>query len=337
LRIPLPRGPNAGDAIIETTTRTTPQHFGDPAAEFDAGHRSAALFDVGDRSLIEIRGADRAAFLHSFCTNDIKRIAAGESCEAFVTNVKGRVLGHVSVFVEPDAIWLESVAGADETLIAHLDRYLITEDVQLHSRTAEFGKFFLTGPRADAVRSDRLQPVEDDNVRVRRVDWFNQPGFLLAFPRDVSGALWTRLSESDDCRPAGTRAFHALRIEAGFPLYGRDITDDNLAQEVGRNDRAISFTKGCYLGQEPIARIDAMGHVNRELRRLRLEHGPPPADGATILADDHQEIGRVTSSVQLTEETPPLALGYVRSRWTKAGTTVLVDCGGGDRVAATVL
>jgi tRNA-modifying protein YgfZ len=330
------------DAIIESRTYTVPADFGDQLAEFEAGHTSSALFDVGDRSQIEIRGADRAAFLHSFCTNDIKRLAAGQGCEAFLTNVKGRVLGHVFVFVETDAIWLETVAGADEALIAHLDRYLITEDVQLHPRTRELGEFFVTGPRAAAVLEsaglhvpgERMQSVERGDVRVRRVDWFDQTGHLIAIPRGMTGSLWDRLSHCDECVPAGRQAFHALRIEAGFPLFGRDITDDNLAQEVGRTAQAISFTKGCYLGQEPIARIDAMGHVNRELRRLRLEHGPPPADGAKIVVDD-QDIGRVTSSVQLTDASQPFALGYVRSRYAKAGTAVVVACGD-EPVSATV-
>jgi len=328
-----------------TGERSFPPHFGDPLAEFNAGRTTAALFDVGDRSQIEVRGADRVAFLHNFCTNDVKRLAAGQGCEAFVTNVKGRVLGHVFLFVEADGVWLESVAGADESLIAHLDRYLITEDVQLHARTAEFGELFVTGPQAEAVLTAAGFSVElrepyshtqiDDDIRVRRVDWFNQPDFLLAFPRSAEAEFRERLASCDDCFPAGSLAFHALRIDAGFPLYGVDISEDNLAQEVGRTASAISFTKGCYLGQEPIARIDAMGHVNRELRRLRLENGPAPAAGAQILSPDEDEIGRVTSSVQLTAASQPLALGYVRSRYTKAGTCVLVESGG-ERVAATV-
>ena len=209
-----------------------PLHFGDPQAEFEAGRTTAAAFDVSDRSQIEVRGADRAAFLHSFCTNDVKRLSPGEYCEAFVPNVKGKVLGHVFVFVEPEAIWIESVAGADAALIEHLDRYLITEDVQLRARTAELGEFFVTGPRAAAVRNDRLQSVESvTDIRIHCIDWFNQPGFLIAFPRVQAAALWQRISESDDCRPAGSLAFEALRIDAGFPLYGRDVSDDNLAQE----------------------------------------------------------------------------------------------------------
>jgi tRNA-modifying protein YgfZ len=327
---------------------SSPQHFGDPLAEFNAGRTSAALFDVGDRSQIEVRGADRAEFLHNFCTNDVKRLSAGQGCEAFVTNVKGRVLGHVFLFVEADAIWLESVAGADETLIAHLDRYLITEDVQLHSRTAETGEFFVTGPRAEAVVTsagfavDLQEPyshaqVESDHggIRVRRVDWFNQPGFLIAIPRSAAAELRVRLANCDDCFAAGSLAFHALRIDAGFPLYGSDISEDNLSQEVGRTARAISFTKGCYLGQEPIARIDAMGHVNRELRRLRLERGPSSEGGARIISPDEDEIGRVTSSVQLTDDSQPLALGYVRSRYAKPGKAVLVESGS-ELIAATV-
>lgn len=129
---------------------------------------------------------------------------------------------------------------------------------------------------------------------------------------------------------AGEDEFHSRRIAAGFPLFGIDISDDNLAQEVGRTALAISFTKGCYLGQEPIARIDAMGHVNRQLCRIELPSGPPPAPGTPVLdkpTSDGKVVGAITSSTSrgLGEADKPLALAYLRSVFAKTGTQVFVE------------
>lgn len=323
------------------------RHFGDPRAECEAGRRSAVVFDVNDRTQVELTGGDRIAFLNNFCTNDLTKLLPGAGCETFLCNVKGRVLAHAFAFVEDASVWLETVAGTEEALVAHLDRYLITEDVALHRRSDQWGELFVTGPNAlPALRSagmpcelpqvgaHALQERGPSLLRVRRVDWFDRPGVLVSAPRERLPDVWNGLA-AVAVPPGGALAFHALRIAAGFPLYGTDITEDNLAQEAARTRRAISFTKGCYLGQEPIARIDAMGHVNRELRGLRLETGPAPRPGAAIVApEDGQEIGRITSAVQL-EDDPPLALGYVRSRFVEPGTAVLVEAGT-ERRPATV-
>jgi folate-binding protein YgfZ len=126
-------------------------------------------------------------------------------------------------------------------------------------------------------------------------------------------------------RPAGSLAFHALRIEAGMPLYGIDISEDNLAQEVGRTKQAISFTKGCYLGQEPIARIDALGHVNRELCGLKLSTGSAPPPGRAVNSEDgSKEIGSITSSVLSPLDNTPFALAYLKSQYLTPGTRVSI-------------
>ncbi|MFQ5730488.1 MAG: YgfZ/GcvT domain-containing protein [Planctomycetaceae bacterium] len=326
-------------------SNATPAHFGDPSAEYRAGRESAALFDVSDRAQIEVTGEDRAAFLHGFCTNDVKSLQPGGGCEAFFTNIKGRVLAHAFLFAADDSLWIETVAGAEDGLIAHLDRYLITEDVQLRARTAEFGELLVSGPQtlpavaAAGFASDLDAPnshCRTDGVRMRRVDWFDTPGVLLSIARGDLPAVWRRLSETQETPPAGATAFHALRIEAEFPLYGMDITEENLAQEVDRNDTAISFTKGCYLGQEPIARIDALGHVNRLLRGLRIAGGAAPSPGAVILGpDDEVEIGRVTSATRLPDGSGAVALACLRSRYAAAGSAVIVETGG-ERLNGTV-
>ena len=148
-------------------------------------------------------------------------------------------------------------------------------------------------------------------------------------PRELLPGLAARLRNGGFV-PGGADAFHALRIEAGFPWFGIDFDADNLAQEIGRTARAISFTKGCYLGQEPIARIDAMGHVNRELRTLKLGLGPLPAPGATVHpVDDPAEIGRVTSVGRLPTTREGLGLALLRSAHLAPGHAVRVAVGDG--------
>lgn len=347
---------HSGAAFPHDSTTESPEHFGDPRAEYHAARTTAAVFDFSRRTQIELTGNDRAKFLHNFCTNDIKKLSPGQGCEAFLTNVKGRVLGHVFVFVGADSIWLETIPEAEAGLLAHLDRYLITEDVALHGRTAEWGELLVTGPASTAKLHalgwlDQELPVDghswgrfptclnDDNedggsetcptnesLHVRRVDLLGTPGYLLAAPRPALGELWTQLTTAG-VQPAGSLAFEPLRIEAGFPLYGRDITEDNLAQEVARTSRCISFTKGCYLGQEPIARIDALGHVNRELRRLHLESGPIPSAGDKVLSADGQEAGTITSAALSFADDRPVAFALLKSKFVAAGTMVQVRTG----------
>jgi folate-binding protein YgfZ len=155
------------------------------------------------------------------------------------------------------------------------------------------------------------------------------PTRLLSIARVDGDDAWQTLTQAGAC-PSGAAAFHALRIAAGFPLYGLDISEEQLAQEVGRTSRAISFTKGCYLGQEPIARIDAMGHVNRELRRLEFSTGPLPTPGTVVHdkpAPDGKPIGQVTSaawSLRSRNDDKPLALAYLRNGFNSPGTKVVV-------------
>lgn len=311
-------------------------HFGDAEREYQAAKGEAVLFDVSDRAQIEMTGKDARQFLNNFCTNDINRLGTEEGCEAFVTNVKGRILAHIFVFVNDDSVWIETNRHVEEALLAHFDRYLITEDVQLHSRTDQFGQLFVTGPDSGEklsslnIQSNSLGLLEhtithrgDYSLVTRQLDLLGQPGCLLSVDRTRLLDLWQKLIASG-IRPGGAEAFHAHRIESGFPLYGLDLTDDNLAQEAARTQRAISYTKGCYLGQEPIARIDALGHVNRELRILRLKSTPAPEAGAVIRAENGREIGAITSSAMVPGEDRSVALGYVRSSHAKPETAVIV-------------
>ncbi len=308
-----------------------------------------SVFHLADRSHIRLRGVDRVKFLHSFCTNDIKKLQPGQGCEAFLCNAKGRTIGHVTVFAEPEELWLETVPGAAAGLIAHLDRYIIREDVLLHDATAEFAEMACVGPQAsehlasalnvfEAARelpqllerlsvpgSMGLTPLGDSAaVTVRLVDWLGQPTYLLFGPRPLIATLYQETVHAGGI--AGADAdWESWRIDAGFPTYGVDVTEQNLPQEAARNGRCLSFTKGCYLGQEPIARLDALGHTNRELRRLSLETHQPPAAGTPLLdAAADETVGAITSSAQSPSGAGCVALGYLKTRWTAPGTRVRV-------------
>ena len=291
--------------------------------QYNALTHGAGLVDFSDRTQIEFTGADRAKFLHNLCTNAVRDLPAGRGCEAFVLDVKGHIVGHVFLFVGPESIVLETVPGQAEKLLAHFDRYLIREDVQLHDRSTDWAELLLSGPSAAAILTNlgakvpenRLDhnPAEIAGVQVwlRRVDLAGPGGFLIACRRDDFPAVQNRLSS--DAAPCGQEAFETARIEAGTPLYGRDITAENLPQEIDRDRLAISFTKGCYLGQETVARIDALGHVNHLLRLVKFSgEAIPPAGTELQAADGDKPIGHVTSSCWSSKLNAPIAIALIR-------------------------
>jgi len=330
------------DYTIQPTTS------GDPQAESLAALTTAVLFDLGARTQLELTGADRQKYLHNFCTNEIRNLRPGQSCEAFVTTIQGKIKAHIFVFAEENSLWVDALPGFEDLLFAHFDKYLITEDVQFHRRSNEFVEFYANGPdclprlAGFGLPVSNLVPfqhvrvaLESHPIAVRRVDWLGGPGCLIQVAVADAAAVWKSLS-AGGLLPAGPAVYDALRVAAAFPNYGVDLTDDNLAQEAARTNLAISFTKGCYLGQEPIARIDSMGHVNQELRGLRLESGPVPAVGAKVLMPGEvREAGHVTSAAWDFTADAPIALAIIKRNYLSPGTKLNVVCGD-QEIAATV-
>lgn len=317
-----------------------PLNFGNSKHEFRTARESSALFDLGHRTQLEVTGVDRQKFVHSFCTNEIRGLKSGRSCEAFVTTIQGKVLAHIFVFAESHALWIDCVGGLEDKLFQHFDKYVISEDITFHRRSADWTEFYLSGPQSatqlnlmglTASTLDRHQHertvFETIPLSLRRVDWLNEVGFLVQVPTVHAPTLWSRLT-TNGITPAGHEAFEGLRILAMFPHYGIDITEQNLAQEVARTELAISFTKGCYLGQEPIARIDSLGHVNQELRGLKLARGPLPDRSAKVLMPGEvREAGTVTSAAWDYSTDTPVALALLKRNYMSAGRelTVAID------------
>lgn len=342
------QSPGAIQVVTGASAIERPDNFGDPQREFLAASQDAAVFNLGQRTQLELIGQDRQKYLHNFCTNEIRNLQPGESCEAFVTTIQGKIKAHIFAFAEESSLWVDSNPGDEDLLFAHFDKYLISEDVQIARKSGDFVEFYATGPQALARLSALGLPTADllvhrhrrahlagSSLSVRRVDWLGGPGCLLQVPASTAEAVWASLITSG-LVPAGRAAFEGLRILAGFPEHGVDLTEANLAQEAARTELAINFNKGCYLGQEPIARIDSMGHVNQELRGLRLTSGPLPAAGAkVVLPGEVREAGVVTSAGWDYSTNQPVAMALLKRNYLSPGTKLQVAVGD-QEVAATV-
>ncbi len=295
-----------------------------------------ALFDLGPRAQIELRGKDRQSFLHNFCTNDIKKLSPGLGCEAFLTNIKGRILGHIIVSATDESLWIDSEPGTAEFIVSHLDKYIITEDVTIADRTTDFTPLLLIGPQSEAWLTSHLSDftppplwgqvnttLDGVEIMLRRVGFTSQTSFEFLTATPDAAPLRQSIIEGG-VPSMEYEVFAALRIEAGFPRYGVDLTDANLAQEANRTEQAISFTKGCYLGQEPIARLDALGHVNKDLRRLALENGPVPAPGTPVLSTNGDIAGHITSAASSPATGLPIALAMLKTTGSSTVSELLV-------------
>jgi tRNA-modifying protein YgfZ len=252
-------------------------------------------------SSVTVSGADRQTFLHNFCTNDIRRLVPGQSCEAFFANVKGKTIGYGLVSCREQELVFITVPGQSPTLVAHLDRYVIREDVSLRDTTAE---------RSYLLLLEASMQIDDVPVRWIQWDLIGRPsGGLIEVSSSDLGRVQQAIVErhATHCELA---AFETLRIEAGTPLYGVDFNDTNLPQEVGRDDRAISFTKGCYLGQETVARIDALGHVNQQLAGVKFAGAELPRPGAELTRAGGAA-GHVTSATFSPRLSAPLTLAMI--------------------------
>jgi tRNA-modifying protein YgfZ len=308
---------------------------------------SCGVVDLTGRTQLELTGDDRATFLHNFCTNNVRNLTDGSGAEAFILDAKGHVLGHVFLFVAPHSVVIDTVPGQSEKLGRHLDRYIIREKVEIRDRTEEWGELFVAGPQSAALLESLALSVPEDRlghrsstlagcaVYLRRTDLVGLDSWLLACARSDAESVRAALANAGAV-PADMAAFEMARLEAGTPLYDRDITEKNLPQEVNRDARAISFTKGCYLGQETVARIDALGHVNRVLVGLRFAGQETPAAGMELQTVDTPQggpAGTITSAAYSPRLGSALALGYVRRGHTQAGTKLTSPAGPAEVVA----
>lgn len=293
--------------------------------DYDSLTHGAGLADGAPRGRFAVTGRDRAAFLHRFCTNHITGLAPGQSCEAFFCNAQGKIVGFADIFCLPESFVVETAAGQAERSIAHLDRYVLRDDAQFVPRQDDWSELIVVGPqsreRLAALFGEPLDGCAWRTWQGRRVlaapvARYGVAGFLLFADRADMPPLHAALVELG-LRPVSAVALDMVRREAGAPDFGRDITEANLPQEVDRNAQAIHFSKGCYLGQETVARIDALGHVNRQL--VGVLTATEPAAQAE-LSRGGKVVGYVTSTGWSPRWGAFLSLAYVRREHSAADT-----------------
>lgn len=290
--------------------------------EYQALRQTAGVVRLEAWTQIEVTGRQRVSFLDGLATNQLNRLAPGEGCETFLTDVKGHVLAYLSVLVQADALLLWTTPEQSASLLAHFDYYRIREDVQFHDRSRERVGWIMAGPRATEFLTHwagelparpwahRNAILADVPVRLTCIEPQPAASYWLTCGAEHAAELQSRMRATGIVL-CGQQAWQAWRIERGWPLYGADVSAANLPQEVGRTVRAISFTKGCYLGQEVVARLESRGHVNRSLVRLKCETTDVPPAGAELLSDKHV-VGQITSAAFAPDLGLTLALGYVR-------------------------
>jgi folate-binding protein YgfZ len=308
--------------------------YGDPAGEHAALSAGAGLVDLATRSLLEATGPGpiRLKFLQGMLTNDVAGRAPGQGCRAAMLSPRGAVHALVRALVERDVVVLETDTDRLEPLRAELERYRVAAPVRFAPRPSVV--LAVVGPESAAVLARAgvpgLPAADEEHVpatvggaaaRLVRAGDLPGGGFVLHLAPEAARAAWDALAAAG-ARPAGLDALDVRRVEALRPWWGDDVDEENLLHETGLVGECASFTKGCYVGQETMARLDARGgNVNKALRGLRLS--APAARGAAVRAGG-KDVGRVTTA-GVSPALGPVALAWVHRNHFAAGTSVEVD------------
>jgi aminomethyltransferase len=317
-----------------------PRHFGDPTREYQSVRRSVGLLDFSNRAVLEFSGADRLSYLQGLVSNDLRPLSPGEGVYAAFLSQQGKVLGDCRIFATDDSFILDLWEPLKPKILDHLNRYLVADEVEINDFSDRYVTLSVQGPGSEALLeasgakdprprqalAHSIAEIGGIQLRIWRYSHTGEDGFDLMIPVAEIENVARRLTETASAYSAqwvGLEVYEILRVEAGIPRYGADISEDNLILETGL-DHAVSFTKGCYLGQEVAERIRSRGHVNKHLTGLVIDGEQPPASGSKILLAEKQ-IGTITSSVCSPALGSAIALGYVHRDQRSPGTKLVIQ------------
>ena len=318
---------------------TIAAHYGDPLSEYQALHLGAGLLDLCFLGKLRASGKDRHRFLNSMLTNDIKNLGVGAGCYAALLTRQGLMESDLWAYAVTDELWLECPPCATDRVLGTLNRHIVSDVVILENMAGAVGILSLQGPKAAEIMESEvgasvsaLKPLEHRTLAGKAGNWVvvcrdhtGCGGYDLWLPRAELAGVWNRWIERHGARPAGLRALGWARTEAGIPWYGIDMDEKTLPMEMGLS-AAISLNKGCYRGQEIVARVTHRGHLDRNLGGIMVDNADPPARGAEVRSQETR-IGEVTSAVWSPILGKPLALAVLKTAFLGKGTPVVVDCG----------
>ncbi len=330
-----------GARFVEVNGAEVVAGYGDALGEHTALRETAGVLDLSFRGRLCVTGADRQTFLHGQVTNDVKALQPATGCYAALITAKGKMQSDLNIWCLADELLLDFEPGLSKAVAQRLDKYIIAADVQIVDAAPDYGLLSVQGPKAEAVVRLLALPWEISakpasfttatDATLGQLYLMQQPrtsaaGFDVFVPTAALGAVADKLiaaAKSLGGRACGWDALELARIEAGIPRYGADMDENNLPPEAGLDARAISYTKGCYIGQEVLARIRTYGQVAKALRGLRLADDLKtlPTKGDKLFKAG-KEIGFITSAVYSPTFQTNLALGYVRREANQIGTAL---------------
>jgi folate-binding protein YgfZ len=332
----------AGAVFTERFGVELPEHFGDPVAEYEAARAAVGLVDMSLRGVIELTGSDRLRWLNGQITNEVKDLKPGEGKLAAVLNVKGHILADLAVYGLPDSVWIDVNRDRAQVVRDAFDRSIVADDVVAENASDRYGHLMVVGPGAQRFMAEAVGDAVGNlpawhhaevlmgslRARIIATRWLAMPGCDLIVPAEAAGKAWeglVNLGLARGLRPVGMAALDLLRVEAGWPWYGVDFDDSHLLMEA-LTPNHVSFTKGCYLGQEVVIRVEHQGHLNKKLAGLLVSGAIVPSAKADILSGE-RKVGTVTSAVFSPAQKRVVALGYVRRECWDPGTKLRIVSG----------
>ena len=308
---------NAASTHADVGGRSVVMSYGSVAAEYAALETGTALFDRSHRGRLRLMGARAAEMVTGLVTNDVSGLAPGQGCYAAALTAKGKIVADMRIFVDEGSVLTDTPARASAAWSAmvrkfvnprtapHVDETPATATLGIFGANARHMAALLTGVQAPALTA--LAPyahatvaMEGHTMLVVKSPELNVEGFELIVPAEQFDALWTRATRAGAI-PAGLEAWDIARVEDGRPEWGVDMDENTIPQEANFDElHGISYTKGCYVGQETVARVHFRGHVNRHLRGIRAVEGvkTAPPQGATLHDENGIQVGDVRSSVR---------------------------------------
>ena len=339
-----------------------PDHFGDWLAEHRHLHDNVALLDKNYRAYLDFTGPDRVRYLNAILTNNIKDLRENHGSISLFLNPQGRILAEIETYDLPDKLFCVSYALIREPLVAALDKYIIMDDVTLTDRTADFASLALEGPKAALVAEEltgvdpadlaeletRLVSVQRIPCRIGKRSPSGAASAEFLVDRSHAESLWKILLEATRKHgggPAGYQALSSTRLEQGVPWYSYDFGEKQIPHEAGLQDSHISYTKGCYTGQEIVERVRSRGQVNRVRVTLSYDLAAPggtgtpacalPAPGTPLLSEG-KEAGHTTRAAFSPALNAPIGMAYLRRENSVPGSVLnLPEAAGSATVIAT--
>jgi folate-binding protein YgfZ len=327
-----------------------PEIFSTFEDEYRAARGSLVIFDTNWHAIINLSGPDRLRYLNAIVSNDVKNLKEGSGTLALLLNPQGRILAELEIYALKDRLLTLSHASLRQRTIETLDKYIIMDDVTLEDVTDKLGTLAIEGPQAartiekaygfdlDELPDLAIRSVHIDSMpcEMIRRSHFGYVGMEVVAPQKSLKQIWENLLELVRSRgglPMGMKALEALRLEAGIPFYPADFNDTVIPHEAAVETTHISFTKGCYTGQEIVERVRSRGQVNRRRVNLKFSTPEPPAAGIRLSVDG-KELGLVTSSAFSPKAGTAIGMGYSRREHDTPGSILDVDDGTAAEVVA---